>query len=82
MARHRRRTPIVLDFRQLLELDPHLAGHHQRAKDLGMVLGTPRFWRRRDGSFSARFVWRRRAGRGGVSTSLVYSCHYEPARSS
>ncbi|MEP9350592.1 hypothetical protein [Xanthobacter sp. KR7-225] len=77
MARRRTRTSVVVDFARLLELDPQLAGHHQRCTDLGMTLGAPRLWQRRDGSFSARFVWRRREGL--VHTSIVYSCHYVPA---
>lgn len=78
MSRHNRRArSLSVDFQELLTADEQLCAHHTRSTEMGMVLGQPRCWRRRDGSYTVRFVWRAR--KGCVTTSLVYTSHYVPA---
>lgn len=79
MAR-RRKTSCAPVMEVLFRSDPELLHLHLQHEREGFRLSGARTWKRQDGTFTARVVWRRREG--CKTTSLVYSAHFVPARSS
>lgn len=75
MARRKKSCAPTLEV--LFRADPELLQLHLQHERDGFRLSGARTWKRRDGTFTARVVWRRREG--CVHTSLVYSAHFAPA---
>ncbi|MGD9769468.1 MAG: hypothetical protein AB7U62_17675 [Pseudolabrys sp.] len=68
MARRRRRV-IVVDFERLLAADRGLADADARWRAEGYSRSSARLWRCKDGSFTARIVWRQR---GATLSTITY----------
>lgn len=78
MAR-RRRTPVeipLVDFSILLEADFLLFQENERCSRNGYERTSARLWQRKDGSFTARVVWRNRAARISTVTYIVQGLHF------
>ena len=70
MARRRRRA-IIVEFDSLLAASKPLAVFHGSARAQGYAVRSARLWRRRDGTCTARVVWRHPAAAIGTLTFSV-----------
>lgn len=64
------RRRITIDLADLIAAHPDLRRHDELHRGNGFEPTSARLYRCNDGTFSARVVWRRRAG--VVATTIVY----------